>query len=194
MLIVPVLAEFLSSYPEITVRLALGDRIFSLPEEHIDVALRIGVLPDSRLMALRVGSVSRVVCASPAYLGAHGRPNTPDELADHDCIVYEGFQAADVWTFVHGPTDIAIAVRPRLIVSTVEAACDAAVAGIGLTRAFSYHIGPSIEAGALATVLDEYRTAPLPVSFVYPAGRFLPIKLRAFLDFAAPRLKSRLAS
>jgi DNA-binding transcriptional LysR family regulator len=88
---------------------------------------------------------------------------------------------------------MAITIRPRLVVSNVEAACDAARAGIGLTRAFSYHVASSIEAGTLTTVLDEYRPAPLPVSFVYLAGRFLPIKLRAFLDFASPRLKARLS-
>jgi len=191
--LVPILAEFFRSYPDITVRLVLGDRILSLPEEHVDVALRLGVLPDSRLMALRLGSTSRVVCASPAYLALHGTPAAPEDLAGHDCIIYEGFQAPDVWTFARGQADVAITIRPRLVVSTVEAACDAALAGIGLTRVFSYHVGPSIEEGALATVLDEYRLSPLPISFVYPAGRFLPVKLRAFLDFASPQLKARLS-
>ena len=191
--LVPILAEFFRSYPDITVRLVLGDRILSLPEEHVDLALRLGELPDSRLTALRLGSTSRVVCASPAYLALHGTPAAPEDLAGHDCIIYEGFQAPDVWTFARGQADVAITIRPRLVVSTIEAACDAALAGIGLTRAFSYHIGPSIEEGALATVLDEYRLNPLPISFVYPASRFLPVKLRAFLDFASPRLKARLS-
>jgi DNA-binding transcriptional LysR family regulator len=191
--LVPILAEFFRSYPDITVRLVLGDRILSLPEEHVDVALRLGVLPDSPLLALRLGSTSRVVCASPAYLALHGTPAAPEDLAGHDCIIYEGFQAPDVWTFARGQADVAITIRPRLVVSTIEAACDAALAGIGLTRAFSYHVGPSIEEGALATVLDDYRLSPLPISFVYPASRFLPVKLRAFLDFASPRLKARLS-
>jgi DNA-binding transcriptional LysR family regulator len=190
--LVPILAEFLRSYPDIKVRLVLGDRILSLPEEHVDVALRVGVLPDSRLIALRVGTTHRVVCASPAYLALRATPRTPDDLVGHDCINYEGFQAPDLWTFVRNHADVAIPVHPRLVVSSVDAACDAARAGIGLTRAFSYHVASSIEAGTLSTVLDEYRPAPLPISFVYGAGRFLPIKLRAFLDFAAPRLKARL--
>jgi DNA-binding transcriptional LysR family regulator len=84
--LVPVVAEFLSAYPDITVRLVLGDRILNLPEEHVDVALRLGVLPDSRLMALRLGSTSRVVCASPAYLGLHGTPAAPEDVAGHDCM------------------------------------------------------------------------------------------------------------
>jgi DNA-binding transcriptional LysR family regulator len=192
--LVPILAEFLDAYPEISVRLVLGERILSLSEEHVDLALRIGVLPDSRLMALRLGSAVRVVCASPSYLDRRGTPATPDDLAGHDCINYEGFQAPDVWTFARGQTDIAIPVRSRLVVSTVEAACDAARTGIGLTRTFSYHIASSIEAGTLTTVLDEYRSSSLPISFVYRAGRFLPLKLRAFLDFASPRLKARLSA
>jgi DNA-binding transcriptional LysR family regulator len=191
--LIPILAEFLASYPDISVRLVLGDRVLSLPDEHIDVALRIGVLPDSRLMALRVGTTQRAACASPAYLARRGTPRTPDDLAGHDCINYEGFQAPDAWTFVHDGTEFAVPVRPRLIVSSVESACDAARAGMGLALALSYHLASSIEAGTLTTVLDEYRPAPLPISFVYAAGRFLPIKLRAFLDFAAPRLKARLS-
>ena len=190
--LVPILAEFLRSYPDINIRLVLGDRILSLPEDHIDVALRVGVLPDSRLIALRLGATHRVVCASPGYLEARGTPGTPHDLAGHDCIIYEGFRAPDLWTFLRDGTDLAVTIRPRLVVSTAEAACDAACAGIGLTRAFSYHVAAAVAAGALATVLDGYRPSALPVSFVYAAGRFLPIKLRAFLDFAAPRLKARL--
>ncbi|HEX2887800.1 LysR family transcriptional regulator, partial [Vineibacter terrae] len=190
--LVPILAEFLSAYPDINVRLVLGDRVLSPSEAHVDVALRIGVLPDSRLMALRVGTTDRVVCASPAYLAARGTPRTPDDLADHDCIVYEGFKAPDLWTFTRGQADTTITVHPRLIVSNAEAASDAARAGIGLARVFSYHTAPSVAAGTLITVLDAYRPTALPISLVHGAGRFLPIKLRAFLDFASPRLKAQL--
>ena len=191
--LVPILAEFLRVYPDITVRLILGDRILSLAEDRIDLALRVGALPDSRLVALRLGSTCRVVCASPAYLAAHGTPQAPDDLAGHDCILYDAYQVPDLWMFLRGKTDIAVAVRARLVVSTVEAACDAARAGIGLTQALSYHVADSVEAGTLATVLDEYRPVPLPIHFVYAAGPFLPIKLRTFLDFVAPHLKARLA-
>src|SRR5215469_11516351 len=107
--LVPILAEFFRSYPDITVRLVLGERILSLGEEHIDVALRIGVLPDSRLMALRLAAIHPVVCASPAYLAAHGTPNTPDDLAGHECIIYESFQTPGICPFTRGLTHIAIA-------------------------------------------------------------------------------------
>jgi DNA-binding transcriptional LysR family regulator len=191
--LIPILAEFLRAYPDIDIRLVLVDRILSLPEDHVDVALRVGTLPDSRLVAQRLGTVRRVVCASPAYLDARGTPKTPDDLAAHDCIIYDGFLGPDVWKFVRDGAEVAITVQPRLIVSTLEAAYDAARAGIGLTRAFSYHVAAAVEAGILTTVLDEFQPPTQPVSIVYTAGRFMPIKLRAFLDFAAPRLRARLA-
>jgi DNA-binding transcriptional LysR family regulator len=190
--LVPVLAEFLSAYPDIAVRLVLGDRIVNLAEEHVDVALRVGELPDSRLMALRIATTQRVVCASPGYLAARGTPRVPEDLAEHDCIVLLAPQAPEAWRFQRDKTEIAVEVRARLIVSTNEAAIDAALAGAGLTRAFAYHVTAAAE-GTLATVLDDYRPPARPISFVYAAGRFLPLKLRAFLDFAAPRLKARLA-
>ena len=192
--LLPIVAEFLRDYPDIDIRLVLEDRVISLPEDHVDVALRIGVLPDSRLIALRLGTIRRVICASPAYLASRGTPLTPTDLVGHDCITYERFPTGDMWPFVQDESDIAIAVRSRLVVSNVEAACDAARAGVGLTWAFSYHVAAAVEAGTLTTVLDDYQPAALPVSLLYGAGRFLPIKLRAFLDFAAPRLRASLAS
>ena len=191
--IIPILAEFLRAYPDIDVRLLLVERIVSLPEDHVDLALRVGVLPDSRLITLRVGTIRRVVCASPAYLEARGTPKAPEDLAGHDFIVYEGFLGPDVWKFVRDGTDLAVMVQPRLVVSNVHVGCDAARAGIGLTRALSYQVKASLEEGTLTTVLDEFQPEALPVNFVYAAGRFMPIKLCAFLDFAAPRLKARLA-
>jgi len=157
------------------------------------VALRAGTLPDSRLIALRLGTIRPVVCASPAYLEARGTPRTPDDLAAHDCIINEAFIGSYVWKFVRDGAEVAITVRPRLVVSNPEAAFDAARAGIGLGRGPSYYVGAGMEAGTLTTVLDEFHLPTQPISFVYPAGRFMPIKLRAFLDFTAPRLKARLA-
>ena len=192
LLLVPILAEFLRVYPKIDARLVLIDRIVSLPEDHVDVALRVGVLPDSRLIASRVGSVRRVTCASPAYLAARGTPSTPDDLAGHDCITYESILAPNAWRFVRDKTEITVSVQPRLVVSHVEPACDAALAGIGIARVFYHHVAASIEAGTLVTVLADFETKTLPANLIYAAGRFLPIKVRAFLDFAAPRLKAQL--
>jgi DNA-binding transcriptional LysR family regulator len=191
--LIPILAEFFKAYPDIDVQLVLNDRVVSLLEDHIDVALRIGTLPDSSLIASRVGAIRRVVCASPAYLAAHGTPQTPDDLAGHDCISFPGFLPPDAWTFVRDKTDIVVRVHSRLVVTSIEAACDAARAGIGVAAAFSYHVRADLEAETLATVLDEFQPAALPVNLVYTTARFLPIKVRAFLDFALPRLKVRLA-
>ncbi|MFZ0840949.1 MAG: LysR substrate-binding domain-containing protein, partial [Xanthobacteraceae bacterium] len=192
--VVPMLAEFFTIYPDIDVRLVLADRVVSLIEDHIDVALRVGMLPDSSLIALRAGTVRRVTCASPDYLKVHGTPRSPEDLAGHDCISFAGFIAPDAWTFVRDDTTVVVPVHSRLVVSNVEAACDAARAGIGITGAFNYHIAAALKAGTLTTILDDFQPPPVPVNLIYTAGRFLPLKLRAFLDFAAPRLKARLSA
>ena len=191
--LVPVLADFLRAYPDIDVHLELNDRVVSLLEEQIDVALRIGTLPDSSPMAARVGTIRRIVCASPAYLAARGTPRTPADLVGHDCITYRGFLAADAWTFYDRGTPVVAPIRSRLTVTSAESAYDAAIAGVGLAALLSYQLATALRAGALDVVLRDFEPAPVPVSLVYGAGRFLPLKLRAFLDFATPRLRARLA-
>jgi DNA-binding transcriptional LysR family regulator len=187
--LIPILADFFKAYPEIDVSLIMTNRVLNLQQEQIDVGVRIGALPDSSIIAIRVGAVRRVVCASPAYLAARGRPRTPDDLAGHDCVTFAGSVSSDVWTFVRDKTNVAVPVHGRLVVDTVEAVPDAACAGIGIVSGFSYYAKTALESGALTTLLDEFQPAPLPVHLVYTANRFLPIKVRAFLDFAAPRLK-----
>jgi DNA-binding transcriptional LysR family regulator len=187
--LIPILADFLKAYPDIEVNLILNDRVLSLFQEQIDVGLRVGALADSSMMAIRVGTIERMVCASPAYLAARGTPRTPDDLAGHDCITFAGFGSPDVWTFVRDDTSVAVPVHTRLAVGTAEAACDAACAGIGIAYAFSYHFQTAVGRGALTSLLDEFQLPARPLHLVYTANRFLPIKVRAFLDFAAPRLK-----
>jgi DNA-binding transcriptional LysR family regulator len=187
--LIPILADFLKTYPDIRTNLILTDQVLSLFQEQVDVGLRIGALPDSSLIAVRVGTTRPVVCASPAYLAARGTPRTPDDLAGHDCISYPAIAAPDIWTFVMGKATVAVLMRPRLVVSNAEAACDAACAGIGITIALAHHFQTALKCGSLITLLDEFQPPALPVNLVYAADRFLPIKVRAFLDFAAPRLK-----
>jgi DNA-binding transcriptional LysR family regulator len=192
--LIPILADFLKAYPDIKASLILTERVLSLFEEQIDIAVRVGELSDSSMIAIRVGAIRRMICASPAYLAARGTPRTPDDLAGHDCItyaglVYAGLVSPDVWTFVRDKTNVAIPVHTRLVVNSAEAACDAACAGIGIASAFSYHFQAALERGALTSLLDEFQPATLLVNLVYTASRFLPIKMRAFLDFAAPRLR-----
>jgi DNA-binding transcriptional LysR family regulator len=187
--LIPILADFFKAYPEIDASLIITNRVLNLQQEQIDVGVRLGALPDSSIIAIRVGIVRRAVCASPAYLAARGTPRTPDDLAGHDCVTFAGSVTPDVWTFVRDETNVAVSVHGRLAVDTVEAAVDAACAGIGIASGFSYYAKTALERGALTTLLDEFQPAPLPVHLVYTANQFLPIKVRAFLDFAAPRLR-----
>jgi DNA-binding transcriptional LysR family regulator len=188
----PVLAAFLAAFPEVDVQLSLQDRAVNLLEEHVDVALRIGALADSSLIAVRVGEIVRVLCASPAYLKSRGTPKSPDDLSTHDCITYPPFQSPTTWRFKRDQIEYVVPVRSRLIVSNLESASDAARAGIGLTVAFSYHVAGSIKSGELTPLLQDFQPPPLPISFVYSPNRFMPVKLRAFLDFMLPRLRPRL--
>ncbi|TIN02829.1 MAG: LysR family transcriptional regulator [Mesorhizobium sp.] len=175
------------------IRLTLADRITQLVEDHFDLAIRIGQLPDSSLVAIGVGAIRRVVCASPAYLAEHGTPTAPADLETHDCITFEGLASAASWSFIRGKAEIPARVRSRLQDNTAEAAIDAAIAGVGLTRVLSYQIEAALRSGTLRILLQEFEPAPWPVSLVHAGHGLLPVKLRAFLDFAAPRLKERLA-
>jgi len=188
----PVVTEFLAAFPEVDIHLSLQDRSVNLVEEHVDVALRLGTLADSGLIAVRIGETARVICASPAYLRSRGTLGSPDDLSTHDMISYPPLQSPGLWRFKRGQAQYAVPVRSRLIVSNIESACDAARAGIGITEAFSYYVAGSIKSGELTPLLQEFQPPPLPVSFVYSPNRFLPAKLRAFLDFTLPRLRARL--
>ena len=139
----------------------LSDRILNLLEDNIDLAVRIGILPDSSLIATRIGSTRRVVCASPAYLAARGRPGRPDDVSGHDCIAFESLASPRAWTFTIGKSERAVPIHARLTVTTAEAAIDAAVAGLGMTRVLSYMIEGARRAGELEIVLDEVRTRTL---------------------------------
>lgn len=190
--VLPTIGAFLKAYPDVRVRFVQSDRLINLLEEHVDLAVRIGELVDSVLIATRVGSTRRVVCASPSYLAEFGTPKHPTEVPAHQMISFEGLTSPDTWVFKADSSEIRIPIRPKLIVNTAEAAIDAAIDGVGVTRVLSYQIEHAIATGALATILKRFEPAPAPISLVYPSQRRLPIKLRTFLDFAAPRLRARL--
>ena len=190
--VLPVVSAFLDAYPDIAIQLELGDRLAHLPEEHIDVAIRIGPLPDSGLFATNVGSVRRVICGRPDHL-ARDPLDTPEALADRACIVFEGLSARMQWTFRTRTGDIDVPIRARLSVNTAEAAIDAATAGLGVTRVLSYQVARAVADGALALALTGMEPEPWPVNVVHAAQGLMPLKVRAFLDFAAPRLRARLA-
>ena len=138
--LLPIVTEFLRDYPSIDIRMALVDRRLNLIEDRIDVALRVGELADSKRVAKKVGTVRRVVCASPDYLARRGVPQEPSDLIDHDCITFENTISGEVWNFHTGKAEKPFPIHSRLIVSTAEAAIDAAVAGLGITRAIDYQI------------------------------------------------------
>ncbi|HET9538294.1 MAG TPA: LysR substrate-binding domain-containing protein, partial [Mesorhizobium sp.] len=149
--------------------------------------------PDSSMIATRIGSIRRVVCGSPSYFARRGAPQALAELKAHDCITFAGLSSPEIWTFRKGKSEVAAPIHSRLVVNTADAAIDAAMSGIGLTRVLCYQIAAARRSGALAIVLEEFEPAPWPVSLVYAGQARLPLKIRAFIDFAAPRLKTRLA-
>jgi DNA-binding transcriptional LysR family regulator len=191
--VLPVIVDFLRTYPDINVRLMLTDRIADFIEDHVDVALRIGALPDSSLIATRLGSVRRVVCASPAYLAAHGpTPKQPSDLEGHACITFEGLTSPITWTFGRGNRPQPVPIRSRLAVNTAEAAIDAAVAGLGITRVLSYQVAEAVRTGKLETILVDFEPEPSPVNIVHHGQGLVPLKTRALIDFAAEPLRRRL--
>src|ERR1700726_1626181 len=176
--VLPVVLEFLKTYPEIDVRLTLADRIVNLQEDHVDLAVRIGELPDSSLVAMRVGSIGRVVCGSPAYFAERGTPKGPDELRKHDCITFNGLTSPEAWIFPSGKGNISVAVHSRLIVNTAEAAIDAAITGLGDPRV-ALVPGPAPPGpGGLAPDLPGFEPPPVPVSLVHAGQGRLALKLR----------------
>ena len=171
--------------------LSLLDRTVDLVEDGFDVAVRIGRLAESSAIATRVGAVREVVVAAPGYLKENGTPRVPEDLAGHSVIAFPGMSGTARWSFRSGGEERSSAVRPRLIVTTAEAAIDAARAGFGLTRVLSYQAADGIASGALLRLLTAWEGDELPVHLLYPGGRHPPPKLRAFLDFAIPRLRRR---
>jgi DNA-binding transcriptional LysR family regulator len=191
--LLPVITDFFKAFPEVAVRLVLSDRLVGLLEEHIDLALRIGQLADSTLIALKCGTTRRVVCGSSDYFSAHGTPKHPNDLTSHDAIIFESIATSNLWVFATDRSEVAVPMRPKLIVNNSETAIDAAIAGAGVTRVLSYQIERAVKAGKLMSVLKRFEPESLPISLVYTNQRRLPLKVRAFLDFAAPRLRARLS-
>ncbi|MAL80752.1 MAG: LysR family transcriptional regulator [Sneathiella sp.] len=186
----PVITDFLKSYPDVNVRLVLSDRIASFIEDRIDVALRVGFLSDGGLIATRIGFCRLVVCASEAYLAAHEpRPEKPEDLEKHTCITFEGTASVSHWNFRTAGGDVRAMIRTRLSVNNAEAAVDVAKAGLGITRVLSSQTAGALERGDLVTILDDFEPEPLPIQIVYPEQGLLPLKTRAFLDFAKERLR-----
>jgi DNA-binding transcriptional LysR family regulator len=193
--VLPVVADLLAQFPEVNVRLMLGDRNVNLVDDQIDMAVRIGKLPDSGMIATRVGSMRRVVCGSPKLLKSHGIPQTPEELAGMPCVASIGVQTlAPGWRFRHPKTgaDTEVAIFPRLA-TTAEAAVDAALRGVGFVCLRHYQVVDAVKCGKLRIVLEKYEPEPVPVHLVHATRGQMPLKMRRFLDFATPRLRKALS-
>jgi len=190
----PVALEFLAAYPDVSLKLLLVDRVVHLVEENIDLALRISELPDSSLIARALGHVQMVVSVSPSYLEERGTPQTPSDLMRHDCIAWSSVEPLNSWWFREGANDRTFPVHTRLSTTSADSAISAAHAGLGLVQTPSYQAEPGLRDGRLALVLRDFECAPTPVSLVYARQRLLPLKLRAFIDFAVPKLADRLQS
>lgn len=188
----PIVTEFLVVYPDINIDLRLSDSIINLTEDQIDVALRIAHLPDSSLIAVKLGVVRHVVCASPAYLDARGTPSTIADLSKHACVTFTALEAPKEWIFREKGQTTRIHVKSRFSVSSAGAAVAAAVAGVGIARLLCYQVSKKLAEGDLRLLLRQYEPEPLPVSLVYQGGRLIPQKLKAFMDFVVPRMKLQL--
>lgn len=188
----PVVCGFLSRYPRVTASVLLLDRVVNLVEEGVDVAVRIGHLPDSGLIAKRIGAVRRVLVASPDYIARRGMPASPAELRLHSVIAFTGLMPNREWRFLNGQKQSSMNLGPVFEINDAASAIQAAEEGHGVTIALSYMVSDQVRRGKLVPILDAFALPPQPVHLVYPQARLVAPKVRAFIDFAAPRLKTSL--
>ena len=187
--VTPLMVGYLNQFPEVSINAVLVDRVVSMVEEGIDVAVRIGELPDSNQHAIRVGEVRRVICASPGFLTDHGRPRHPADLSRAPIIATSSIGQPRSWPFLEAGEPISVRPEPRLVVSANQAAITAAAMGLGLTRILSYQVASKVAAGELEIVLADFELPPLPIHVVYQGGRKAATRVRSFVDFAVKVLR-----
>jgi DNA-binding transcriptional LysR family regulator len=188
--VLPGIIEYLRRFPEMEVEAVFLDRVVNLLEEGLDVGVRIGELPDSSMRALQVGAVRMVLVAAPEYIDAHGLPRVPQDLRQHTLIQSRAGSFGLGWRFAGHVADHALRVEPRLVVTTNDAAVEAAAAGFGITRLLSYQVASDVAAGRLRIILPEFEPRPQPVHIIHREGRHASAKIRAFIDLLAERLRS----
>ena len=193
-ILLPILDEFLDAHAQLAARVVLIDRVADLIDEGIDIALRIAHLPDSSLVAVRVGEIREIICAAPAYLEEAPRIDHPGDLRAHPAITLSQAGEGNVWKFPpanKGGRLQSVSLRPRLTVNTVDAALATTIAGNGVARLFSYQVADAIAGGKLVAILREHEPPPRPIHLVAPRANLASAKVRAIMDFAAPRLRER---
>jgi DNA-binding transcriptional LysR family regulator len=188
--VTPIVTEYLRRYPQVNAACWFLDRVVNMMDEGVDVAVRIGDLPDSSMQAIRVGQVRRVLCAAPSYLAQHGQPNTPQALASHCTILASTVTPSPEWRFLEGGEPSLVKLQPRLIITSNDAAVNAAVEGFGIVRLMSYQVADQVRDGQLKILLSEFELPALPVHLVHREGRHASQKARAFLDLAIERLRA----
>ena len=193
MYVTPVVTEYLSRYPEVNVSCWFMDRNVNLLDEGVDIAVRIGELPDSSMQAIRVGKMRLRVCAAPEYLGKHGVPESPEELQNHVIIAASGATSTSEWRISNGGSPGVVKLHPRLIATTADAAIAAALTGFGLTNVLAYKVDTHLREGRLKSVLGDFEPPALPVHVLHREGRHASQKARTFIDLAVERLRARLA-
>ena len=187
-----ILNDFLEAHPRVTAKLLLLDRIVNLVEEGVDIALRVGHLPDSSLVSVRIGAVKRILVASPDYLARRGVPREPDDLKQQSIIAFTGLMPDREWRYGDGKRVRRVALQPHLEINDAVSAIASAERGDGITLCLSYMVADRIASGALVEVLRDHAPPPVPVQLVYPESRLVSPKVRAFIDFSAARLRAAL--
>lgn len=193
MVVTPIVTAYLQRYPEVSASCLFLDRVVNLVDEGVDVAIRIGELPDSTLQAIRVGQVRQLICAAPDYLAAHGIPLTPEDLHRHTIVSANSVTPNPEWRLVHSGAPRSVRFQARMTTSTNDSAVAAVVGGFGITRLLSYQVAGYLRDGRLKTVLAEYEAPPLPVHVVHREGRQAPQRVRAFIDMAVEQLRANAA-
>jgi len=187
--VAPIAVDFIHRYPEVTADLLFVDRVVSVIDEGIDVAVRIGHLKDSSLVAIRVGEVRRIVCPSPQYLRRHGAPRAPADITNHQCVRHTGLEPRSEWHFRVGRRNTAVPINPIMTCNEIDSALSACTRGIGLGMFLSYQAAPGRKSRDLKYVLEEFETEPLPVHVIYPHTRLMSAQVRAFVDECVKKLR-----
>ncbi len=186
--LIPLVTEYLAAHTEVTVNALLVDRLVSMADEGVDVAVRIGHLPEGNFHAVKVGEIRPVICAAPAFLDRVGRPSHPQDLHGAQVVLSSASALLSQWHFNTPEGAISLTPQPRLVVSSNQAAVNAARLGWGYTGVLSYQVAQAVAAGELEIVLEAFSTAPLPVHILYQSGKQVPAKVRTFVDHCQQRL------
>lgn len=190
--VMPIALSFMAEYPEVSLNLITSDRLIHMVDEQVDVAIRLGHLADSALYAVKAGTFRLITCASPDYLERRGKPADPRELPAHDGVLFGTQQM--FWTYRIDGEDMICAPHPRITVNSAAGNLAAALGGVGIARLFDYQLSEQIQSGELVRVLPDGDSEPRPVHIVYPRQGLLPLKVRAFIDWATPRLRAACTS